>query len=171
MHCRHHLQGACEMEGRCGCKQVSEGFTTNKSRLSAVVPSSWQNSSVYEEWLKGNMWSQTFGLYLSSQLMLLTLVMSSQIIWGWGWWLWMFARTKHEDGCRLSMKSWITTFTPTFLYNHTATSHWKHNIAPVDTYTHSEIVHWSASLFNLAVALKLVTAAYAEALELFWHMI
>ena len=69
------------------------------------------------------MWSQTFCLYLSSQLKLLTVMMSSQIMWGW--WLWMFSRTKHEDGCRLSMKSGFTSFPPTFLYNHTSTSHWK----------------------------------------------
>jgi len=46
----------------------------------------------------------------------------------------------------------------------------KYNIAPLNTYSHFEIVYWSASLFNLAVTLKLVTAMYAETLVLFKHM-
>jgi hypothetical protein len=37
-----------------------------------VVLSSWQNSPGYEEWLEGSAWSQTFGLYLFPQLMVLT---------------------------------------------------------------------------------------------------
>jgi len=45
----------------------------------------------------------------------------------------------------------------------------KCNIAPLNTYSHSEIVYWYASLFNLAVTLKLVTAVYSETLELFQH--
>lgn len=66
------------------------------------------------------MWSHTFYLYLSTQLKLLTLMMSSHKMWGW--WAWMFARTKHEDGCRLSMKSSFTSFP---LYNHTTPFYWK----------------------------------------------
>lgn len=101
----------------------------------------------------------------------------------WSCWLLWCLPTKYGDGeCRCvlrqSMKmdaDWVWSLHLPLFPQHfyIITQHLpigKYNIALVNTYSHFEIVYWSASLFNLAVTLKLVTAVYAETLVLFEHM-
>lgn len=98
----------------------------------------------------------------------------------WSCWLLWCLPTKCGDGergCLLgqSMKmdaDWVWSL-HLLLFPYIITQHLsigKYNIAPLNTYSHFEIVYWSASLFSLAVVLKLVTVVYAETLELFQHM-
>jgi hypothetical protein len=98
----------------------------------------------------------------------------------WSCWLLWCLPTKFGDGecgCLLgqSMKmgaDWVWSL-HLLLFPYIITQYLpigKYNIAPFNTYSHFEIVYWSASLFSLAITLKLVTVVYAKTLELFQHM-